>query len=409
MHPIYSIYLLTFLSSVHYALVLYVNSSFLKKFMSPEGVGLLFTFGSLLSIFLLLKLSSILKLLGQFKTSLLIFFIDLLAVIVLASIDSPIISYISENIEILKKPLTTVSYYLEKFQFLSVIIFFLAYYLSSISIRYLLDEYLEKFSKDETTGKTRGVFLTIMNLAIDVSPLVVGFLILENDYWKAYIASATLIVMAIFNIILGLNKIPDENYNTPPIQETFMSVWNNKDIFSIFMAGLLLEFFYSWMVIYTPIYLVEQIGFKWSETGIIFTIMLLPFVLFEYPLGKLADKKYGEKEILTLGFIIISLSTAVLTFITAKSIFIWATALFITRIGASAIEIMTETYFFKKIGAANSDILGFFRNSRPIAYVIGPAIATVVLSILDFKYIFFVLGCIMLVGIKYSTSITDTK
>ena len=64
------------------------------------------------------------------------------------------------------------------------------------------------------------------------------------------------------------------------------------------------------MVIYTPIYLHEHIGLPWSDIGIIFTIMLLPFVLFEFPAGKLADGKWGEKEPPIIGIILIAVSTA---------------------------------------------------------------------------------------------------
>ena len=93
---------------------------------------------------------------------------------------------------------------------------------------------------------------------------------------------------------------------------------------------------------------------------------------------------------------------------TSKSLAVWALLLFATRVGASAIEVMNETYFFKKVHASDSDIIGFFRNAGPFAYIIGPAIASTLLYFIDYKYLFIILGVIMLFGTRLSLSIKDT-
>jgi MFS family permease len=167
--------------------------------------------------------------------------------------------------------------------------------------------------------------------------------------------------------------------------------------------------FYGFMVIYTPLYLEKYIGFAWSEIGIIFTIMLLPFVIFELPVGELADDKYGEKEFMTIGFAIMGLFTLVISFITVKSFWLWAIILFITRIGASLVEVSTESYFFKKVNKKRTDVVSLFRISRPLALVIAPVIATVAFGFIPFKYIFIIVGSIMIVGTHYSLALRDTK
>jgi MFS family permease len=163
------------------------------------------------------------------------------------------------------------------------------------------------------------------------------------------------------------------------------------------------------MVIYMPIYLEQYIGFNWSEIGIIFTIMLIPFVIFELPVGELADDKYGEKEFLTIGFVIMGFFTLVMSFITVKSFWLWSTILFITRIGASLVEVSTESYFFKKVDKSRTDVISLFRVSRPLALVMAPVVATVALGFIPFQYIFIVIGSIMIVGTHYSLALKDTK
>lgn len=104
-----------------------------------------------------------------------------------------------------------------------------------------------------------------------------------------------------------------------------------------------------------------------------------------------------------------AVSTATMSFINGADLWIWALILFITRIGASMVEIMSETYFFKKVNSKNIDIIGFYRAARPIAYVVSPILASIYLKFFDVKYIFLLLGILMFFGLKYSLNIRDTK
>jgi MFS family permease len=137
--------------------------------------------------------------------------------------------------------------------------------------------------------------------------------------------------------------------------------------------------------------------------------MLLPFLLFQIPLGRLADKKYGEKEILILGFVIISISTIMIPYLTEANFLVWTTILFITRLGASFIEISAESYFFKHVSISNINLIGLFRMTRNLPYVIVPALVSLAFLFVDYKYIFLILGIIMLLGLRYAFKLQDTR
>jgi hypothetical protein len=79
-----------------------------------------------------------------------------------------------------------------------------------------------------------------------------------------------------------------------------------------------------------------------------------------------------------------------------------------TRVGASMVEIMNETYFFKKNSDRTPDLIGVFRLTRPFAYLIAPVIASMLLMALDYPSLFVVLGILMLYGLRYSLTIKDT-
>ncbi|MEK7147744.1 MAG: MFS transporter, partial [Patescibacteria group bacterium] len=160
--------------------------------------------------------------------------------------------------------------------------------------------------------------------------------------------------------------------------------------------------------IYVPIYLHTYIGFSWYEIGIIFSIMLLPFIIFEWPAGELADKKFGEKEIMSLGFLIMF---GALTFMPSldKMIVAWTVALFISRIGAAFIEITTESYFFKQIGPTDSGLISIFRLARGFGLISGASTGALAIAFWPFESIFLVLAFASLLGWRVSSRLRDTR
>ena len=210
-------------------------------------------------------------------------------------------------------------------------------------------------------------------------------------------------------ISYNLKDFKDPEYSDFKFFSAVREVWINKDIRSIFASNFLLNFFFAWMVIYTPLYLNKYVGFSWLTIGAIFTIMLVPFIFIQVPAGELADKKYGEKEMLSIGFIVMAISTALIPLIGGASFWIWAILLFSTRIGAALVQVMCDTYFFKKIGEKNIDMITMYRLMSPLAYVAGPLVAIVFLLHFKIEYLFFLLGFLMLFGLRYTLALRDTK
>ncbi len=375
------LFTLGFLFSFALAVPTFINSSFLETFGSAKSVGLLYASGSIITIFALVWMPVVLNRFGSFlTTSILITFASALLT-TLAFAQTALIVYTS----------------------------FILYTAVLAIIYFNFDLFIEHYSTDKNTGSIRGKFLTALNLAFLIGPMTAGILLTNGDYWKIYLLSAVVMFLSLVIILIHFSDYKDSKYERAPFWSTAREIWKNKNLFSIFMSNFLLRFFFAWMVIYTPIYLHEFVGFDWSSIGIIFTVMLLPFVLFELPAGRLADTKVGEKEILILGFIIMAFSTILLYFITEPVVWMWALALFLTRTGASLVEIMTESYFFKHIDGGDAHILVFFRNNRPIAYTIAPLAGSILLAFMDFKLLFVVLGVLMLVGIRYALALQDTK
>lgn len=378
---LYGIGIVGFFSALHLSLPTYFNSSFLGTFADEKTVGLIYLIISLVTIVGFLLLDIVLQRLGNLRTSLLLILMQMGIFYGIITLESP----------------TAI-----------IILFILG--LSVISfIGFTIDVFLQKNTDMEHTGGIRGFFMTAINMAWILGPLVGGMLVLEYGYKGVYVGAFAILFPLLYLVYKNFNNFRDYPYLKFSPIATLRKVMRNKNISKIFLINIVLQTFYAWMIIYTPIYLHQNLGFEWSEISIIFTIMLIPFVLIEWPLGKLADKRWGEKEMLALGFIVMSVSTVALIFFPIKSMIIWSAMLFLTRIGAATAEVMIETYFFKKVDGRDPEILSMFRVTRPISFFIAPAITTVGLIYTTDQYLFAILGGICLLTLYPILTIKDTN
>ncbi len=381
-HNIFLVCIICFLFTLHSTLPVYVNSSFLARYTSENAVGALYTLSSLATIFGFFWFKRLFQKLGSRRGMALFVAVDIAALVVMA---------------------------LEQ-GFPQILAAFIIASTSSSLAALMLDVMLESYSNDENTGKIRGWFLTAANLAWLLGPLLSSFILTNGDYWKLYAGGAVLLLPVLLLSLRGFREHEDKHLgDETPFWQTIKDIWTDKNIQSVFSAHFLMQVFFSWMVIYTPIYLHQHIGFAWKEIGIMLTLAMLPFILLEAPLGRLADRKYGEKEIMAIGFIITGISTALFSFITGTNLAIWTGIMVATRIGASMIEIMTETYFFKKTDTTKLHIISAFRSLRPLAYIAGPALAVACLFLFDMRFLFIVLALLMIPGIYWSLKLEDTK
>ncbi len=376
------LYMMQFIVAITIALPTYINSSFLSTYASDSMVGLLYTGSSILTFFFMLLMPSVLNRFGNYRTAFVVAVVSVLLTLGLAFLELPF----------------------------SIYALFVVYMALTTVILFTMDVFIERYSSNKHTGSIRGFFLTIANVAFVMSPFIAGSILTDGDYWKIYILATISMASFLLILITNFRDFKDPKYDRVPFWNTFKEVMKKRDVALVFITAMALRFFYAWMVIYSPLYLHETLGFTWNEIGIMFTVMLLPFVLFQIPAGKLADSKWGEKELLAGGFILAGITTASLSFITSTDIWVWTSALFATRIGASIIEIMTESYFFKKVDSTDTHIIGFFRNSRPLAYIIAPLIASGLLLILPLQYIFIAAGVlVVLFGLPATLLLKDTK
>ena len=381
-HVIYTIAIIGFIYTLHLVIPMYSNSSFLSLFVDEQTVGLIYMTASALSILGFLIAPYIIRRFGNYVTALSFVCIQIVLFIGLVSSHSS-----------------------------DVIVFlFILQYAMVYLIGLTLDIFLEGYTNVAEVGSVRGLYNATLNASWVIAPLL-GTLLIDTteNYHNTYIAGLMMLFPLLYLIHRNLPRFKDPRYSHTSPWQLIKHISRNKNWVRLFSANLILQTFYAWMTIYSVIYLNKTMGFSWYEIGIIIVVMLIPFPLVQYPLGKLSDTRYSIKSIMTMGLALMGISTIFLSFITVQSVVVWALALMVTRIGAAAAEIMMETYFFKTVSPKDSAVLGAFRITRPLSYFVAPAVTTIGLLFVSDRYLFVVVGILSLVAVYPALRINDRK
>ena len=380
------IYPLSIIFVLHTLLVAYIHSTFMEQYVSTEGVGLLFSVSSALAILVFLFFSYALRAVGNVKLTLILACLDFLSLVVLGFTETAATAIVAFIL------FTTVNPIL----FLNIDIF-------SESL----------IGDDESgTGSKRGLVLTLMGIAGVVGPLITGFIAGTSEgegLRTVYYAAAISFIPFILIVLLKFRNFVDPQYHTHKVSNTIYKLWHIPDIRNVLLAHLTLQMFFAWATIYIPLYLATELNYSWEAIGSIMAVALLGYVFIEYPAGYAADKWWGEKELMAIGFLILALSTASIAFAGVATVTTWMLIMFMTRVGAALVEATTESYFFKHTKGDDAEVISFFRLLRPLARLLGALLGAAAILYLPFNLIFIVLAFAMVPGIFFTIALHDTK
>ncbi len=378
------LYLAGFILSISTNVAAYINSSFIEGFINLQYVGLFFIAANLVTLFAMLYFPIMIKKYSNLMSSKIVMLVNVISATLLIFLNSP--------------------YW--------ILPFFIAMWVSANLLWINMDIFVESFTTNANTGRVRAIFFTAMNFGWIVSPAIASSLVIDESYYRlVYLASA--IFLVIFYLTINhykkiLNR-EDVVYKKLKIIDTIKEFWKDSNLRGVYISSFFLSVFFGLVVVYMPIYLNEYIGFNWSTIGIIFSIMLIPFVLVEIPAGYLADKYWGEVEMLNIGFAILVISLLLFFFTSTANAILWTLILFFSRIGAALIEAMRESRFFKIIDVEHVSHINFLRTSYPLGFIFAAALGVLILNFYSIEYIFLFLALFFVSSFYFINIIKDSK
>lgn len=376
-------YLLTILYALHYAIPMYATSSYLHQYYNSAGVSLLYMLGSFAALLGSLSLAKYMRRFHSFGFT---------TGLVLCEI------IIITAFGISKNPLL-------------LGVFFVAHFLLQTLLYVCLNVFIESFSKRAEIGSIRGLFLTLLNIGVLISPLIGGTILTFASFSTLYIVAACMLIPFLFLVRVYLRHIQEPAYESIDMFQALKVAWKNKNIRAALVAELVVQCFYAVMIIYSPLYL-ATIGIPLTVyLTAILPFALIPLVVLPYELGYLADKKYGEKELLIGGLLILACTMFLCVVVTSSNPSVWVLILLTSRIGAACVETMAFTYYFKKIGPEDASLNALFSNTLSFATIIVGAVGISVGPFLSThpQLMFLLLGCGILWSVSYVIPMKDTR
>lgn len=371
---------ISFLMGFSQAMLIYVMAYYFKIASGSEDVGLFYFISYAILLISLLNFHKIIRILGKSN----VFYFSILGAIIITAF------------LIFSEP-----------SFLGIGLLML--YIIFINLSWVaLDVILESFSTDGMSGRIRGLHLTVVNAGYLVGPLLSTKILQGFDFRGIFIFLLVFNSLVLTFSLVGLRNVNHKFENKLKVVELLKKVWIKKDILKVYYLSFVLDFFYALMVIYTSIYLLN-LGLFWDKIGIIFTIMLVPFVLLQYPIGFLADKKMGEKELLVTSLIFMAVSAFSICFVYSSEIWVWGLILLTTRIGAAMLEVLRDSYFYKKIDGHDVDLINFFRTSMPMGYLLATGISFPLLLFFPTKIVFILVALVVLSALIPAFMLVDNK
>lgn len=372
--------LISFLLGFSGALLMYVTSDYFSQALKSRNVGSFYFIIYAVALVGLLNMHKLVKILGKSGAFFLFFLAQIYLLFALIFVKQPILGVIL------------------------MMLFVVAGYFSWV----ILDVIIEQYSEDKKSGRIRGLHLMIASAGTLCGPFLSTNILTKFGFEGLFVAALILNCLILIIGLAVLRGVNGKFHGKLTLQDIGLKILTNKNVLNIYMVSLALEAFYALMIVYTPLYLLGR-GFSWSQIGIVFTVMLVPFVVLEYPIGFLADEKFGEKEMIIAGLLVMGFSASAIFFITSNSLFVWAMVLLFTRIGAATVETLRDSYFYKKIDGRDVDLISFFRTTSAVAYLLATGLSVMLLIVAPMKYIFLLVGIMVLIGIYPAFKLIDNE
>jgi MFS family permease len=376
-------YMMTFLFALHYAIPVYATSSYLHKYFNSSIVSAIYMVGSIMALIASINIARSVK---KFHTYGFTFGVVLAEIVIITIFGH------TQNIYLLP-------------------IFFITHFVLQVLLNISLNIFIENFTIHAKVGSVRGLFLAVFNLAVLISPFIGGTILKYYSFATLYTVAACMLIPYLFFLHKYLKHMREPAYHQVDLFGAAKVAFKNKNLRAAVIGELVVSSFYATMVIYSPLYLTALGIPLTSYMMVVLPLALIPLVVLPYELGYLAVKKFGEKEMLIIGLLILTVTTFLFVVISTTALWVWILLLFVSRIGASFVETMSFSYYFKKVGAEDPSLTALFINMQGMGMLLVGTVGVIVAPFLTERpqLMFVILGCAILWSISYILPMKDTR
>jgi MFS family permease len=253
------------------------------------------------------------------------------------------------------------------------------------------------FSNAESRGKHMGIFGALLALSFGFGPAIGGILATIGVFMPYYTA-AGLNVVVLFLALLGLRD-PPATRRRPSIVQSLLVGRRYPKLTIPITFNFVDRLHMGFILVALPLFLTSVLGLPESLRGMALAIFATPFIILQYPMGKLSDK-YGRYPILIAGSIPYGIVLAALGFIGAIGFLPLLLGLVLLGVfsgftAPSALALVGDTSDTEDSAMA----MGLFNFAGNLGVTVGPLIFGYFMLVSDFFTTFLVAGTIEVISL----------
>ena len=262
------------------------------------------------------------------------------------------------------------------------------------------------FSDSHNRGRNMGIFGAFLALGMGLGPAIGGF-IATVGVFVPYFAAVGLNAL-VFVIALVSLRDPPITKTRPTLGQSFMLARKKPELVVPGIFNLFDRLHIGFILTALPFFLSVSLGLDESLRGMSLAIFAIPFIILQYPMGKLSDK-HGRFRQLVIGSIGYGVVLSVVGIVGVLGFSLLLVMLAILGVFAGITSPPSMALVGDIVGQEDSAMgMGFFNFLGNIGITLGPIIFGVLIPIMGMSYAFVVVGILELITLVANIILVKT-
>jgi len=262
------------------------------------------------------------------------------------------------------------------------------------------------FSDKHNRGRNMGIFGAFLALGMGLGPAIGGFIASVGVFMPYYTAVGLNVVVLM--IALVSLRDPSMTKTRPTLGQSFNLARKNPELIVPGIFNLFDRLHIGFILTALPFFLSISLGLDESLRGMSLAIFAMPFIILQYPMGKLSDK-HGRFRQLVIGSIGYGVVLSVVGIVGILGFSLLLVMLAILGVFAGITSPPSMALVGDIVGKEDSAMgMGFFNFLGNMGITIGPIIFGVLMPIIGISGAFVVVGILELITLVVNIVLVRT-
>ncbi len=263
------------------------------------------------------------------------------------------------------------------------------------------------YSESNDRGKNMGIFGVFLALAMGLGPMI-GGIIASIDVFMPYWVAAFLSLLVLPLTLFGLDD-PVFIKKRVSLKQSIMSAKEYPKLVVPCLFNFIDRLHMGFILTALPLFLFQVLGLSESLRGMALGLFAIPFIILQYPMGKISDK-YGRYKQLVIGSAIYGIILSILGFAGSFGFIYLVIILILLGVFSGITSPASMALVGDSVEQDESAMaMGFFNFVGNMGIVIGPIVLGLLLIYSNFAIAFLVAGLIELISLAIIIVIIKVK